>query len=167
MHGAGVGVRACGTGRRGQRGRAGVHGDAAGSGCPALPGRRGSRAAFGIWGGGPRVDSRASAALAPPRGGAGCAAGGSTLPSRGWKGRGLGRSPSPSPRCAPREAARPAGGSRLGWPAPAQAPYPGTGRLGARGERQRAGSGAALCPRSLRESRLERGFIFKTTSRGT
>lgn len=29
-----------------------MHGGAAGSGCPALPGRRGGHVAFGIWGGG-------------------------------------------------------------------------------------------------------------------
>lgn len=98
---------------------------------------------FGV--GGPRVDSRAPAALTPPRGGAGCAAGGSTLPSRGWKGRGLDRSPSPSPRCAPREAARLAGGARLGWPVPAPAPHPGIGGFrGAR--REAAGMPGRLAP---------------------
>lgn len=122
----------------------GEHGGAAGSGCRRCPSAAGTTPPLGSGVGGPRVDSRAPAALAPPPGGAGCAPGGSNLPSRGWEGRGLGWSPSPSPRCAPGKAARPARGARLGWLVPAPASHPGTRGLGVRGERQPAGPGAAL-----------------------
>lgn len=136
---AGQGAGAGGAGAGSARRRCGV-------GLPRFA--RAPREPRSLWdlGWGARVDSRAPAALVPPRGGAGCAAGGSTLPSRGWKGRGLYGSPSPRPRCAPREAARLAGGARLGWPVPAPAPHPGTRGLGARGERQPAGPGASPVP---------------------
>lgn len=88
---AGQGAGAGGAGAGSARRRCGV-------GLPRFV--RAPREPRSLWdlGWGARVDSRAPAALAPPRGGAGCAAGGSTLPSRGWKGRGLYGSPSPSPR---------------------------------------------------------------------
>ena len=78
---------------------------------PGFTGCRGDRAAFGIWGGGApqsesttedprrwlrRREERGARPEAP-------------LSSRGWKGRGLGGSPDPSPCCAPRETALPAG----------------------------------------------------------
>lgn len=156
MHGAGAGVRVCGTGRRGQRGEGWDCTEASRDRVARLcPGAAGSAQPLGFGVGGPRVDSPAPVAPAPPRRDAGCAAGGSTLQSRGWKGRGLGGSPSPNPRCTPRDWA---GGFQ-----PRTRELEGL-ELAERGSRP--ARAPRSCPHQPRESRLERGFIFKRLEGG-
>lgn len=163
--GRGPSVRDGTPGPAGRGGR--VQGGAAGSGCPALPGRRGDRAAFGISGGGPPQ----STAEYPWR----------------WLRRGEARGARPAAPLSPAEAGK--GGGSAGAPArdlaapPGRRPRPrgspswaGLFRLRSSTREPeglahaKRGSPPARAPRSRphqpRESRLERGFIFKTTSRG-
>ena len=168
MHGAGAGVRACGTGRRGQRGGVGecreAPQDPAARLCPAAAG---AAQPLGFREGGPPQ----STAEYPWR----------------WLRRGEARGARPAAPLSPAEAGK--GGGSAGAPVrdlaapPGRRPRPrgspswaGLFRLRSRTREPeglahaKRGSLPARAPRSRphqpRESRLERGFIFKTTSRG-
>lgn len=165
--GAGAARPGRGAGASGARRRGGL-----GRLLGFAPARRRGRAAFGIRGGRSGAERRALEALAPPPGGAGCAASSSAVPSRRWRGRALGGAPAQAVAAHPLlhrggQARGVEGTGVPGWVGQSQL-WPHTGAL--EGEvsvvRAPAGQAPRCHPRQPRESRLERGFIFKTTSRG-